>query len=121
MNPAQSDPLPDDTPDWLAHACRAIQKRDNFSRGVERFLRLCGRSREHAARSMRRHLKTTPTDYVNKLRIAHAQRQLEMGGPDILDISLDCGIDNLSHFYQLFRAATGLTPRAYRLAHRKPL
>jgi len=112
---------PEDAPDWLVAACRAIQKRDNFSGGVERFLQLCGRSREHAARTVRQHLGTTPTDYVNRIRIAYAQRQLEMGDQGILDIALDCGIENLSHFYSLFRAQTGLTPRAYRLSHRRAL
>src|SRR5208282_5856777 len=38
-----SDPLPEDAPDWLMLACRAIQKRENFSGGVGAFLRLCGR------------------------------------------------------------------------------
>jgi len=115
------DAPPEDAPDWLTEACRAIQKRENFSGGVERFLRLCGRSREHVARTVRRHLGTTPTDYVNGIRIAYAQRQLEMGDQGILDIALDCGIENLSHFYSLFRAKTGVTPRAYRLSHHRPL
>jgi AraC family cel operon transcriptional repressor len=44
-----------------------------------------------------------------------------MGDQEILDIALDCGIGNLSHFYSLFRAETGMTPRAYRLSHRQPL
>jgi AraC family cel operon transcriptional repressor len=121
LTSAQSEAAPDDAPDWLTAACRAIQKRENFSGGVEQFLRLCGRSREHAARSVRQHLGTTPTDYVNRIRIAYAQRQLEMGDQGILDIALDCGIENLSHFYSLFRAQTGVTPRAYRLSHRRAL
>jgi len=112
---------PEEAPDWLVEACRAIQKRENFSGGVERFLKLCGRSREHAARTVRQQLGTTPTDYVNRIRIAYAQRQLEMGDQGILDIALDCGIENLSHFYSLFRERTGVTPRAYRLAHHRPL
>jgi len=116
-----SEAIPEDAPDWLVAACRAIQKRGNFSGGVERFLQLCGRSREHAARTVRQHLGTTPTDYVNRIRIAYAQRQLEMGDQGILDIALDCGVENLSHFYALFRAQTGLTPRAYRLAHHRAL
>ncbi len=117
----QGDAAPEESPDWLIEACRAIQKRENFSGGVERFLHLCGRSREHAARSVRRHLGTTPTDYVNRIRIAYAQRQLEMGDQTILDIALDCGLENLSHFYSLFRTQTGVTPRAYRLSHHRPL
>jgi AraC family cel operon transcriptional repressor len=121
LSRAQADPLPDDAPEWLTQACRAIQKAENFSGGVERFLGLCGRSREHVARTVRLHLGMTPTAYVNRIRMAYAQRQIEMGDQGILDIALDCGIGNLSHFYRLFRAETGMTPRAYRLSHRKPI
>lgn len=117
----QAAPLAEEVPDWLAQACRTLAEKENFSQGVEQFIHLCGRSREHVARSVRRHLKTTPTGYVNRLRLAHAQRQIEMGDRGILDIALDCGINNLSHFYRLFRTATGMTPRVYRLAHRRPL
>jgi len=120
-SPGRSDAPLGNLPDWLAQACRAIQKRENFTEGVERFLRLCGRSREHVARTVRRHLGMTPTAYVNDIRIAYAKRQLEMGDQSILDIALDCGIENLSHFYSLFRGQTGMTPRAYRLSHHRPV
>jgi AraC family transcriptional regulator, dual regulator of chb operon len=113
--------VPDGTPDWLAQACRTIRLPEHFSGGVERFLALCGRSREHAARSVRQFLGTTPTAYVNRIRMTHVCRQLEMGDREILDLALDCGLGNLSHFYHLFREHTGTTPRAYRLAHRRPL
>lgn len=110
-----------DAPSWLAQACRAIQSPEHFAGGVETFLRLCGRSREHVARTVRLYFHTTPTDYVNDIRIAYARRQLEMSDQNILDIALDCGIGNLSHFYSLFRARTAMTPRSYRLSHRKPI
>lgn len=115
------DATPEGAPDWLAQACRAIRERDNFASGVERFLALCGRSREHVARTVRQLLGTTPTDYVNRIRMAYARRQLEMGDQEIVDIALDCGLGNLSHFYRLFREQAGVTPRVYRLAHRRPV
>jgi len=121
MSLEQSEALPEGTPDWLAQACRAIQEQKHFSGGVGRFLRLCGRSREHVARTVHLYLGMTPTDYVNGIRMAYAMRQLEMGNRDILEIALDCGIENLSHFYSLFRNRTAMTPRAYRLSHRKPV
>jgi AraC family cel operon transcriptional repressor len=117
----RDDVAPEGAPDWLAKACRAIRERENFAGGVERFLALCGRSREHVARTVRQLMGTTPTDYVNSIRMTYARRQLEMGDAEILDIALDCGLGNLSHFYRLFREHTSLTPRAYRLAHRRPL
>jgi len=117
----RNDALPAGTPAWLAMACRAIQKPEHFSHGVSRFLSLCGRSREHASRVVHHYLGVTPTDYVNGIRMAYAMCQLEMSDREILEIALDCGIENLSHFYTLFRQRTKMTPRAYRLAHRKPL
>lgn len=111
----------DDAPDWLARTCEAMRNPLHFSKGTAEFLRLCGRSREHAARTARQHLGMSPTDYVNAVRMEYAQRQLEMGDEGILEIALDCGLENLSHFYGLFRARTGTTPRKYRLSHRRPL
>lgn len=108
-------------PSWLAAACRAIQSPEHFCGGVEEFLRRCGRSREHVARSVQLYFHRSPTDYVNDVRMAYARRQLEMGDQSILDIALECGTPNLSHFYRLFRERTPMTPRAYRLTHRKPV
>jgi AraC family cel operon transcriptional repressor len=48
-----------------------------------------------------------------------AARELRVTSRPIADIALDCGLNNLSHFYSLFRSAHGQTPRAYRLAHHR--
>jgi len=50
---------------------------------------------------------------------AHAQnaaRRLRLTEDGILDIILDCGIVNPSHFYKLFKKRFGMTPRHYRSA-----
>lgn len=107
----------DEAPGWLLRACAKAP--EQLEAGVEGFFGLCGRSREHVSRVMRRYLNMTPTDYMNKLRMTYARQQLEMGNREILDIALDCGIENLSHFYSLFRGETGTTPRAYRLRHHR--
>ncbi len=121
LNAQPAESTLNEAPPWLAQACRAMLSPENFAQGVEEFLRRCGRSREHVARTVRHYLGTTPTAYVNAIRLEYAQRQLEMGSQSILDIALACGMENLSHFYAQFRARTGMTPRKYRLAHRKPV
>lgn len=121
LNAQPAESTLSEAPPWLAQACRAMQSPEHFSRGVEEFLRRCGRSREHVARTVQHYLGTTPTAYVNAIRMEYAQRQLEMGDESILDIALACGMENLSHFYVQFRATTGMTPRKYRLTHRKPV
>jgi AraC family cel operon transcriptional repressor len=81
--------------------------------------RVAGRSAEHVARSVRWVFGITPSDYVNRVRMEHAARELRVTTRPIADIALDCGLNNLSHFYALFRRAHRLTPRAYRLAHHR--
>jgi len=112
---------PEGTPDWLAEACRAIRKPEHLSGGVHAFLALAGRGREHTARSMRRHLGASPTDYVNRVRMEHAAHLLEMSSRSILEIAGDCGLGNLGHFYQLFHKVHRTTPRAYRERYRRTL
>ncbi len=121
LRSAPSRDLPADTPDWLAHACAEIERPEYFSQGASGFTRAAGRGREHVARSVRQYFGTSPTEYVNKVRMRHAARQLVMSRQSILDIALECGIENLSHFYRLFRGEHGMTPRRYRLLHHRPI
>jgi len=111
----------DAAPEWLRAACREIQKPEHFAGGVPAFIRLTGYSREHAARCLKEFAGTTPTDLVNRARMGHAAYLLEMSEKSILEISFQCGMENLSHFYTVFRAHYGLTPRGYRMAHRRTL
>jgi AraC family cel operon transcriptional repressor len=108
-------------PAWLALACREIQRFENFSQGTEAFTRLAGRSPAHVARAARRYLSRTPTDLVNAARIRWAAEQLAATDRSILDIALDCGLENLGHFYKRFHAARGTSPHQYRMAQRRIL
>ena len=115
------DPGPQDMPGWLFHACREIRKPEHFPHGAERFVRLACRSREHVARTARQFLGVTPTDCVNSARMDYAAGRLAMSNQEIMEIALDCGIGNLSHFYELFRARFHMPPGAYRKSRRKPV
>ena len=63
---------------------------------------------------MRKHFGETPSDYINRIRMAHAARALTTDSDPVAQIAQDCGIPNMSHFHKLFRAAHGLTPLQYR-------
>ena len=105
-------------PAWLREACTAVNMGRNFAGGIPALARLAGRSPEHMAREFRRHLNRTPTDVLNDARMSHAADRLATSDEEILAIALDCGLENLGHFYRLFRARYGCTPRAYRLQQR---
>jgi AraC family cel operon transcriptional repressor len=101
-------------PAWLRDACRAIGDPQLFPEGTSALVKLTGRSPEHVAREVRRWLGKTPTDVVNDARLAHAASRLTETDDAILRIAFDCGFENVSHFYRLFRGRYAATPGQYR-------
>ncbi|MBC8009733.1 MAG: helix-turn-helix transcriptional regulator, partial [Burkholderiales bacterium] len=99
---------------WLSDACAAIQEPRHFVGGTPALARLAGRSPEHLAREMRRHLRRTPTDVVNAARLTHAAQQLATTSRPIIDIAGECGFEGLGHFYKLFHARYATSPLRYR-------
>lgn len=108
-------------PDWLDHACREIRSPEHFQEGTAGFVRLAGRTPSHVARATRRWLERSPSEIVNAARMDYAARQLVSTPRPILDIALDCGLANLSHFYARFRQTYGTSPRRYRLRATSPV
>lgn len=105
-------------PDWLNQALRRFDAEASMSDGVESLFRLAGRSPEHVARTMRRHLGSTPTEWVNARRLDHAARLTESTMLPIIEIAAECGFENLGHFHRLFRARHGTTPLRHRSENR---
>jgi len=102
-------------PEWLVRAQRGLVGPEQFAGGTRTLARLAGRSPSHVARAAVRWLGQTPTELVNRARLDYAARQLRETTRPIMDVALDCGLNNLSHFYALFRKRFGLSPRRYRL------
>ena len=53
-------------------------------------------------------------NYLNKIKVDYACNLLMNTELNIVDISYDCGFNNLSHFNKQFRQITGKTPSQYR-------
>lgn len=102
-------------PPWLRAALEQARDPQIFQWGAAGLVRASGRSAEHVARVTRAVYDLTPSDLVNRVRMEHAARELRATTRPIVDIALECGIGNLSHFYALFRAAHGITPKRYRV------
>jgi AraC family transcriptional regulator, dual regulator of chb operon len=113
--PGQASTLPD----WLVEACREIREEKRFVDGTHEFAKLCHRTPEHVAREVRRHFGKTPTDIVNEARMEYAATRLSGSNDKIIHISLECGFENLSHFYGVFTKQFGISPRQYRLQQRR--
>lgn len=112
---------PPEAPHWLSLALEQVRLYPNFAGGPAAFARLAGKSPEHLARECRRCLGRKPNDLVNEARMEYAARELQMDQKTIVDIALECGIENLGHFYQLFRKRYGLSPARYRRKNQEPV
>jgi len=112
---------PEELPDWLNIACEAVRQPDHFRHGVGRLFALAGRSPEHVARTMRHHMNTTPSDYLNEVRLDHAAVQLQITNTPVTQVAFGCGYENLSHFFHRFRRRFGRSPGNYRTAKRQDI
>ncbi|MEG2804302.1 AraC family transcriptional regulator [Stenotrophomonas sp.] len=70
-------------------------------------------SRFHLARLFRAGTGLSPTAYLRRRRIEHAQQLLHAGGLKVSQIASTLCFFDQSHFVRSFRAVTGCTPRHF--------
>ncbi|MBV8352753.1 MAG: XylR family transcriptional regulator [Verrucomicrobia bacterium] len=105
----------------VSAALRYIQ--GNFSGGnlsVDDVVAHCGVPRRSLERAFREELERTMLHEILRVRINHAQKLLETTPLSVTDIAAQSGFASLNHFFRVFHARTGLTPRAFRLARGQP-
>ena len=103
-------------PDWLARGLERIARPEGWIGGLEALHRACGRSPAQVARVMRVVMRVSPIEYLNRLRMEHAERQLRLTRRTIVDVATECGFEGLSQFYRLFAARYKESPHRYRAA-----
>lgn len=108
-----------DLPPWLTQAIRAARRPDVFRDGAGGLVRVSGRGHETVCRAFRRHLGQSPTEFINDTRMDFAALQLQLTDLSIEEIGRSTGIENLSHFYRLFRKRHDDTPRRFRDRRRR--
>jgi AraC family transcriptional regulator len=68
----------------------------------------------YLSRRFRRNYAISVGEYLNRLRVNHAQRRLRDFEVSLSGIALDAGFADQSHFTRVFRDATGTTPGLFR-------
>jgi AraC family transcriptional regulator len=81
---------------------------------LDRLAAQAGLSKFHFHRLFKSALGVAPARYHINLRMDEARRLLRETKKSVVDVALDVGYANPSHFAQLFRRETGLTPSDYR-------
>jgi AraC-like DNA-binding protein len=77
-------------------------------------------SMAHFVRLFKHATGLTPHQYVIRCRMAHAKRLLAETDVPLIEIGLQVGCADQSHFTALFRRHVSLTPKAYRDTTRRP-
>jgi AraC family transcriptional regulator len=93
--------------DWMA-----AHLADEFD--LARLAARAGLSKFHFSRLFKNALGATPSRHHINLRMDAARRLLRETKKSILEIALEVGYTNPSHFAQLFRCEAGLSPSDYR-------
>jgi AraC family transcriptional regulator of adaptative response / DNA-3-methyladenine glycosylase II len=88
---------------------------------VDALVARSGYGATHLFELFRRVLGSTPASVLNAARIEHARKLLRATGDSVLEIALASGYRSPSAFHRRFKAATGMTPAAYRSSQEETL
>ncbi len=105
-------------PQWLRQAHDLIHESMSQPLTLSSIAREVGIHPAHLARTFRSHYRRSIGDYVRRLRIERAARDLSDSSASIAEIGLRAGFFDQSHFSRVFRDHTGLTPAAFRTTAR---
>ena len=76
-----------------------------------------GRSVSSLERAFRRHLHVTPRDYIRKVRVHEACKQLIQSEDPIAGVAFACGFSDQAHLTREFKRIMYTTPAVYRRSH----
>lgn len=76
-----------------------------------------GLSPSHLSRLFKKETGISISDYIREKKVAKAQELLRFGNLSLIEISSFLSFSSQSHFTQLFREFTGMTPKKYRDYH----
>jgi AraC family transcriptional regulator len=68
----------------------------------------------HLSRVFRTVHRQTIGEYVQRLRVSYACKQLAVPEIDLAEVALAAGFADQSHFTRVFKNVTGITPGVYR-------
>ena len=103
---------------WLEQVKEIIHERFSESPTITEIAASVGVHPVHLAREFRKSFRCTVGEYIRKLRIDYACRQLFESDTPLVEIAVAAGFSDHSHFSRTFKHLIGMTPIEYRKAAR---
>ncbi len=107
------------TPLWLKDVVEILHTEFCRPFSLTAIAQRVGASPVLLARAFRRCHRMTVGQYVRRLRVNYAMNALQ-GEESLSDIAAHAGFSDQSHLGRVFLSATGMTPRQFRMAQRRP-
>lgn len=101
-------------PEWLIELDKKMHQLENFSRPANHMLELSGKSRTHLGRTIKKYYGTTIPQYIYDIRLNYLANSLITTDNTVTNICFECGFDNISWAYELFKTKYGTTPYNFR-------
>ena len=103
---------------WLDRARRRIEAEFATPLSLASIAAAVGVHPVHLARQFRATHGCTVGEYIRRVRVDHARRELVATSKPIAEIALAAGFFDQSQLTRTFKRVTGRTPAAYRAEHR---
>ena len=101
-------------PGWFKSVITEMMEPANYVEGISAMYRISGVSPGYLSRTCLKYKNKTPTEIVNSIRLMKAVNLLDTTELPIMDIAMDVGFNNLSHFYHQFKKVYGYSPNKFR-------
>jgi AraC-like DNA-binding protein len=114
MTAAHAPPASRATPAVVRRAVAFVDAHAEAPVTVTEIARVAGVGPRTLQEAFRRHLDSTPMEYLRRVRLERAHRELQLGDPafgvKVADVARRWGFTNLSRFAAAYRAAYGRLP-----------
>lgn len=104
----------DDMPDWFYELDLQMHRLENFRCSPEHMIELSRKSRTHLGRVIKKYYGTTIPQYIYDIRLNYLANSLITTDRTVINLCFECGFDNISWAYELFKAKFGTTPHNFR-------
>lgn len=102
-------------PEWFFEFYMLLSRHYVFAKPFGEIIAMSGKSREYISRLFKSVTGCNISDYIINQRIMYACNLLKSSNMEVMEISFDCGFENLSTFYHHFSKIVGMPPQRYRL------
>lgn len=109
-----AEPIEKHAPPWLGHVVDRLHSDFQQTLAMTALAAEAGVHPVHLARVFRQFRGCNAGEYVQRLRIQSACRQLSHADQPLSDIAIACGFADQSHMTRVFKRITGTTPAAFR-------